>query len=176
MLARILYNIIGRKQALPESELNAMAGEGDILMAAGLKPGGMGRIFRRSVRIRQVDAGSCNGCELEIHAINNPIYNCEKYGIHFTASPRFADLLLVTGPVTRNMEIALRRTYNSTPVPKLVVAAGDCACNGGIFGETYASLGGIDKVIPVDARIPGCPPTPLQLMQGLTRLLEGAGK
>jgi len=131
--------------------------------------------FRRSITVRQVDAGSCNGCELEIHAINNPIYNCEKYGIHFTASPRFADLLLVTGPVTRNMEIALRRTYVSTPSPKFVVAVGDCACTGGIFGETYASLGGVDKVVPVDARIPGCPPTPLQLMQGLTRLLDGAG-
>ena len=130
--------------------------------------------FRRSITVRQVDAGSCNGCELEIHAINNPIYNCEKYGIHFTASPRFADLLLVTGPVTRNMEIALRRTYVSTPSPKFVVAVGDCACTGGIFGETYASLGGVDKVVPVDARIPGCPPTPLQLMQGLTRLLDGA--
>jgi len=130
------------------------------------------KLFRRSLTIRQVDAGSCNGCELEIHAINNPIYNCEKYGIHFTASPRFADLLLVTGPVTHNMEIALRRTYASTPDPKLVVAVGDCACDGGIFGESYASLGGIDKVIPVDARIPGCPPTPLQLMLGLTRLLE----
>ncbi len=130
--------------------------------------------FRRSITIRQVDAGSCNGCELEIHAINNPIYNCEKYGIHFTASPRFADLLLVTGPVTRNMEIALRRTYVSTPSPKFVVAVGDCACTGGIFGETYASLGGVDKVVPVDARIPGCPPTPLELMQGLTHLLDGA--
>lgn len=129
--------------------------------------------FRRSITIRQVDAGSCNGCELEIHAINNAIYNCEKYGIHFTASPRFADLLLVTGPVTHNMEIALRRTYVATPPPKLVVAVGDCGCNGGIFGESYASLGGIDKVIPVDARIPGCPPTPLQIMQVLTRLLEG---
>ncbi len=131
--------------------------------------------FRRSITIRQVDAGSCNGCELEIHAINNPIYNCEKYGIHFTASPRFADLLLVTGPVTRNMEIALRRTYVSTPPPKLVVAVGDCACTGGIFGETYASLGSVDKVIPVDALITGCPPTPLQLMQGLTRLFESKG-
>ncbi len=130
------------------------------------------RRFKRSITVRQVDAGSCNGCELEIHAINNPIYNCEKYGIHFTASPRFADMLLVTGPVTHNMEIALRRTYASTPDPKLVVAVGDCACNGGIFGESYASLGGIDKVIPVHARIPGCPPTPLQLMLGLTQLLE----
>ncbi len=131
------------------------------------------RRFRRSMTIRQVDAGSCNGCELEIHAINNPIYNCEKYGIHFTASPRFADMLLVTGPVTHNMEIALRRTYVATPPPKLVVAVGDCACNGGIFGESYASVGGIHKVVPVDAVIPGCPPTPLQLMQGLTQLLEG---
>lgn len=130
--------------------------------------------FRRSITIRQVDAGSCNGCELEIHAINNAIYNCEKYGIHFTASPRFADLLLVTGPVTRNMEIALRRTYVATPPPKLVVAVGDCGCNGGVFGVSYASLGGIDNVIPVDARIPGCPPTPLQIMQALTRLLESS--
>ncbi len=128
--------------------------------------------FRRSITVRQVDAGSCNGCELEIHAINNAIYNCEKYGIHFTASPRFADMLLVTGPVTRNMEIALRRTYVATPPPKLVVAVGDCGCDGGIFGESYASLGGIHNVIPVDAVIHGCPPTPLQLMQGLTRLLQ----
>ncbi|MBI5665702.1 MAG: NADH-quinone oxidoreductase subunit B family protein [Nitrospirae bacterium] len=125
--------------------------------------------FRGSLTIRQVDAGSCNGCELEIHAINNPIYNCEQFGIHFTASPRFADMLLVTGPVTRNMEIALRRTYNSTPPPKLVVAVGDCGCNGGIFGETYASLGGIDKVIPVDVYIPGCPPTPIALLNGILR-------
>lgn len=127
------------------------------------------RRFRRSLTIRQVDAGSCNGCELEIHAINNPIYNCERFGIQFTASPRFADMLLVTGPVTRNMEIALRRTYNSTPSPKLVVAVGDCGCNGGIFGESYASLGSIDKVIPVDVFIPGCPPTPSALLNGILR-------
>lgn len=129
------------------------------------------RRFSRSLTIRQVDAGSCNGCELEIHAINNPIYNCERFGIHFTASPRFADMLLVTGPVTRNMEIALHRTYNSTPFPKLVVAVGDCGCNGGIFGETYASLGGIDKVIPVDAFIPGCPPTPVALLNGILQAI-----
>lgn len=132
--------------------------------------------FRRSITIREVDAGSCNGCELEIHAINNAIYNCEKFGIHFTASPRFADLLLVTGPVTRNMEIALRRTYVSTPEPKLVVAVGDCGCNGGIFGESYASLGGIEKAIPVDFRICGCPPTPLDIMHGLLRCLETQGQ
>jgi len=127
------------------------------------------RRFRRSLTIRQVDAGSCNGCELEIHAINNPIYNCERFGIHFTASPRFADMLLVTGPVTRNMEIALRRTYNSTPSPKLVVAVGDCGCSGGIFGESYASIGSIDKVIPVDVFISGCPPTPAALLNGILR-------
>jgi len=128
--------------------------------------------FSRSLAIRQVDAGSCNGCELEIHALNNPIYNCEQFGIHFTASPRFADMLLVTGPVTRNMEIALRRTYDATPPPKLVVAVGDCGCNGGIFGESYASLGGVGKVIPVDVYIPGCPPTPVALLNGILRAIR----
>ncbi len=129
--------------------------------------------FRKSLTIRQVDAGSCNACELEIHAINNPLYNCERFGIHFTASPRFADMLLVTGPVSHNMEIALRRTYNAVPSPKLVIAVGDCGCTGGIFGESYASLGGIDKVIPVDARIPGCPPTPSSLLQGILKAIRG---
>ncbi len=131
------------------------------------------RRFRKSLTIRQVDAGSCNGCELEIHAINNPIYNCERFGIHFTASPRFADMLLVTGPVSHNMEIALKRTYDATPRPKLVVAVGDCGCTGGIFGESYASLGSIDKVIPVDAYIPGCPPTPVALLQGILKAVSG---
>ena len=130
------------------------------------------RRFSRSLAIRQVDAGSCNGCELEIHAINNPIYNCERYGIHFTASPRFADMLLVTGPVTRNMEIALRRTYNATPSPKLVVAVGDCGYNGGIFGESYASLGGVGKIIPVDVYIHGCPPTPADLLNGILKAIS----
>ncbi len=129
--------------------------------------------FKRSLTIRQIDAGSCNACELEIHAINNSVYNCERFGIHFTASPRFADMLLVTGPVSHNMEIALRRTYNATPKPKLVVAVGDCGCTGGIFGKSYASLGGIDKVIPVDARIPGCPPTPTALLQGILKAVTG---
>lgn len=128
--------------------------------------------FRRSLTIRQVDAGSCNGCELEIHAMNNPIYNCERFGMHFTASPRFADMLLVTGPVARNMEIALRRTYDATPSPKLVIAVGDCGCNGGIFGESYASLGGIDKIIPVDAYIPGCPPSPTALLTGILKAIS----
>ncbi|MDP2681430.1 MAG: NADH-quinone oxidoreductase subunit B family protein [Deltaproteobacteria bacterium] len=127
--------------------------------------------FRRSLTIREVDAGSCNGCELEIHAINNPIYNCERFGIRFTASPRFADMLLVTGPVSRNMEIALSRTYNATPSPKLVVAVGDCGYNGGIFGESYASLGGIGKVIPVNIYIPGCPPAPIAILQGILKVI-----
>ncbi len=129
--------------------------------------------FQKSLTIREVDAGSCNGCELEIHAMGNPVYNCERFGIHFTASPRFADMLLVTGPVTRNMETALRRTYDATPPPKLVVAVGDCGCNGGIFGESYASLGGIDRVIPVDAYIPGCPPSPAALLHGILKAIGG---
>ncbi|MDA8430161.1 MAG: NADH-quinone oxidoreductase subunit NuoB [Geobacteraceae bacterium] len=131
------------------------------------------RRFHRSLVIREVDAGSCNACELEIIAMNNPIYNCERYGIQFTASPRFADLLLVTGPVSVNMEIALKRTYDATPTPKLVVAVGDCGCNGGIFGESYASLGAVANVIPVDAHIPGCPPSPFKLLNGILQLIDG---
>src|SRR3990170_5523108 len=130
------------------------------------------RRFRRSLAIRQVDAGSCNACELEIHVMNNPCYNCERFGIYFTASPRFADMLLVTGPATRNMEIALKRTYNAMPPPKLVVAAGDCGCNGGIFGEGYASLGGIGKILRVDAYIKGCPPKPVDLLRGILRVIS----
>ena len=125
------------------------------------------RQLGRALVIRHVDAGSCNGCELEIHALNNPYYNLEAIGIKFAASPRHADLLLVTGPVAKNMEVALKRAYDATPAPKLVVAVGDCGCTGGIFGESYASCGRVDNVIPVDVSIPGCPPTPLQLMQGI---------
>jgi Ni,Fe-hydrogenase III small subunit len=124
-------------------------------------------ILGRALAIRQVDAGSCNGCELEIHALNNPYYNIEGAGIRFVASPRHADLLLVTGPVSRNMAQALRRTYDATPEPKLVVAAGQCACDGGIFGESYASCGRVQNVIPVDLAIPGCPPAPLDLLRGI---------
>ncbi len=129
------------------------------------------RKFHHSLTIREVDAGSCNGCELEIHAMNNAVYNCERFGITFTASPRFADMLLVTGPVSVNMEIALKRTYIATPSPKIVVAVGDCACDGGIFGESYASLGRISNVIPVDAHIPGCPPRPADLLLGILRII-----
>jgi Ni,Fe-hydrogenase III small subunit len=121
----------------------------------------------RALTIRQVDAGSCNGCELEIQALGNPYYNVEGLGIRFVASPRHADLLLVTGPVSRHMAIALQRTYDATPDPKIVVAVGDCGCNGGIFGESYASLGRVSNVIPVDVEIPGCPPAPVALLRGI---------
>jgi len=124
-------------------------------------------IFGRSLSIREVDAGSCNACEVEVTALSNPVYDIERFGIHIVASPRHADMLLVTGPVTRNMELALLKTYNATPEPKLVVAMGSCACTGGIFGETYASGGGVDRFIPVDLYIPGCPPRPHAVIFGL---------
>jgi len=121
------------------------------------------RILGSALCIRQVDAGSCNGCELEIHALNNPYYNIEGLGIKFVASPRHADMLLVTGPVSRNMHIALRRTWEATPEPRLVVAIGDCGCTGGVFGEGYASCGRVSNVVPVDVAVPGCPPPPESL-------------
>jgi len=125
------------------------------------------RLLGRALAIRQVDAGSCNGCELEIHALNNPYYNLEGRGIRFVASPRHADLLLVTGPVAANMRIALQRAWEATPEPKLVVAVGDCGCSGGVFGESYASCGRVANVIPVDVAIPGCPPPPLEILRGI---------
>lgn len=125
------------------------------------------RYFGGALTIRHVDAGSCNGCELEINSLNNPYYNLEGLGIKFVASPRHADMLLVTGPVSRHMEVALKRTYEATPEPRLVVATGDCGCSGGIFGESYASRGRVSNVIPVDFAVPGCPPTPLAIMQGI---------
>ena len=134
-------------------------------------------ILGQALTIRQVDAGSCNGCELEIHALNNPYYNLEGYGIKFVASPRHADMLLVTGPVSRHMEEALRRTYDATPEPRLVVALGDCGCTGGIFGESYASCGRVANVIPVDATVPGCPPPPIDILRGiLGAVRRGQGK
>ena len=128
----------------------------------------------RSLTIREVDAGSCNGCELEIHALNNAFYDLERVGLRFVASPRHADVLMVTGPVTRNMREALERTYNATPDPKWVVAVGACAIDGGIFSGSYACVGGISKVIPVDLHIRGCPPTPTDLLKGLLALLQQA--
>lgn len=130
--------------------------------------------FQNSLAIRQVDAGSCNACELEIHALNNPFYDVERFGVHFVASPRHADVLLVTGPVSRNMEEALRRTYTATPEPKWVIAAGDCAVTGGEFGCSYACVGPVSAVIPVDLNLPGCPPSPLELIKGILALLEAA--
>ena len=121
----------------------------------------------RALVIRHVDAGSCNGCELEIHALNNPYYNIEGLGIRFAASPRHADMLLVTGPVSRNMEQALRIAYEAMPDPKLVVAVGDCGADGGIFGQSYATVGGVARVIPVDVTVPGCPPPPAAILQGI---------
>ncbi len=125
------------------------------------------KLFGRSLHIREVDAGSCNACEVEVTSLSNPVYDIERFGMHIVASPRHADMLLVTGPVTRNMELALLKTCNATPEPKLVVAMGSCACNGGIFGETYASGGGVDRFIPVDLYIPGCPPRPQAVIFGL---------
>lgn len=130
------------------------------------------RALGRSLSIRQVDAGSCNGCELEIHALTNVYYDLERFGLHFVASPRHADVLLVTGPVTKNMREALERTYNATPNPKWVVAVGDCALNGGIFAGSYAIVGGVSEVVPVDLHIRGCPPTPTDLLKGLIALIE----
>jgi Ni,Fe-hydrogenase III small subunit/NAD-dependent dihydropyrimidine dehydrogenase PreA subunit len=149
----------GRLETRPGPSLEASA--------AKLRARIEGRLGR-SLHVRQVDAGSCNGCELEIIATANPVFDLERFGIHFVASPRHADVLLVTGPVTRNMEIALRRTYEATPEPRVVVAVGACGCSGGIFGEgTYASLGGVDRVVPVDVYIPGCPPRPQAILNGL---------
>jgi Ni,Fe-hydrogenase III small subunit len=131
------------------------------------------RRLGRSLSIRAIDAGSCNGCELEMHALNNAFYDLERFGLRFVASPRHADVLMVTGPVTKNMREALARTYNATPDPKWVVAIGDCAVDGGIFSHSYAVVGGVGNVLPVDLHIRGCPPRPMQLLAGLLALLKG---
>jgi len=131
-------------------------------------------LLGRALTIRHVDAGSCNGCELEIHALTNPYYNIEGLGIRFVASPRDADLLLVTGPVARNMEVAVRRAYDATPAPKLVVAVGDCGCTGGIFVERYASCGRVGNVLPVDVAVPGCPPAPIDILRGILTAVTAA--
>jgi len=153
-------------EALPRHDEPILQQVGEQLKAA------VGERFNGSLSIRAVDAGSCNGCELEIHALNNPYYGIERFGVHFVASPRHADMLLVTGPVSRHMEAALRRTYDATPDPKLVIAVGECGANGGEFGVSYASCGAVSNVIPVDAVILGCPPAPLDLARGI---LEAIG-
>jgi len=134
------------------------------------------RTLGRALTIRQVDAGSCNGCELEIHALNNAYYDVERFGIRFVASPRHADVLMVTGPVTKNMRDALERTYYATPDPKWVIALGDCARDGGCFAGSYAVTGGVSQVVPVDLHIPGCPPPPVTILQGLLALLDRTAK
>ena len=149
-----------RSEAPPESS-DALRAEGERIQHELLA------ILGQALTIRQVDAGSCNGCELEINALNNPYYNIDGLGIKFVASPRHADMLLVTGPVSRHMELALRRTYDATPAPKLVVAVGDCGCDGGIFGTSYASCGRVANVIPVDVAVPGCPPPPIEILRGI---------
>jgi Ni,Fe-hydrogenase III small subunit len=157
--------ICSEKPRAPDGALRALAPRlGDEVLA----------LLGRALAIRHVDAGSCNGCELEIHAANNPYYNLEGRGIKFVASPRHADMLLVTGPVSRNMEEALRRTFDAMPEPKLVVAIGDCGCDGGVFGETYASRGRIANVIPVDVAVPGCPPEPAAIIQGILTAVSAA--
>jgi Ni,Fe-hydrogenase III small subunit len=134
------------------------------------------RVLGHSLVIREIDAGSCNGCELEIHALSNPIYDLERLGLKFAASPRHADVLLVTGPVTHNMRMALERTWRATPDPKWVVALGDCACSGGVFAGSYACIGPVSAVVPVDLHIAGCPPRPIEILKGLVALLDTASR
>src|SRR6266567_3138373 len=167
-MRRILFESLMRRplsEAAPPKDEAALAE-----LAAGVDRAARRRLGR-SLSIREVDAGSCNGCELEIHALNNAFYDLERFGLRFVASPRHADVLLVTGPVTKNMREALERTYNATPDPKWVVAVGNCAVDGGIFAGSYAVAGGVSTVVPVDLHIRGCPPTPLHLLEGLLALL-----
>jgi Ni,Fe-hydrogenase III small subunit len=168
-MRRILFESLVRpplSEPAPRPDQAALAE-----LAANVERGAR-RKLGRSLSIRAVDAGSCNGCELEIHALNNAFYDLERFGLRFVASPRHADVLLVTGPVTKNMREALKRTYDATPDPKWVIAVGDCAADGGIFAGSYAVTGGVHEVVPVDLHIPGCPPSPAQLLKGLLAVLE----
>jgi Ni,Fe-hydrogenase III small subunit len=168
-MRRILFESLVRRPLTepPPPKDDAMLSE-----LAGRVDGAARRRLGRSLSIREVDAGSCNGCELEIQALNNAFYDLERFGLHFVASPRHADVLMVTGPVSKNMREALQRTYNATPDPKWVIAVGDCALDGGIFGGGYACVGGVGEVIPVDLHIRGCPPSPTELLKGLLALVE----
>jgi Ni,Fe-hydrogenase III small subunit len=168
-MRRILFESLVRRpltEPAPATDAAALAELGASVDRAAR------RRLGRSLSIREVDAGSCNGCELEIHALNNAFYDLERFGLRFVASPRHADVLLVTGPVTRNMREALERTYNATPDPKWVVAVGDCALDGGLFSGSYAVVGGVSAVVPVDLHIRGCPPRPTELLKGLLALLD----
>ena len=169
-MRRILFEGMANR---PLTEAPPAADDTMLAELAGKVDRAARRRLGRSLSIREVDAGSCNGCELEIHALNNAFYDLERFGLRFVASPRHADVLMVTGPVTRNMREALERTYNATPDPKWVVAVGDCALDGGIFSGSYAVVGGVAAVVPVDLHIRGCPPRPEQLLKGLLALLEG---
>jgi Ni,Fe-hydrogenase III small subunit len=166
MRRRLIKNLLGSPCTEPVHRLPAALEE-----AGAAVRGAVARSLGRSLAIREVDSGSCNGCELEIHALSNAFYDIERFGIRFVASPRHADVLLVTGPVTRNMREALERTYQATPAPRWVVAVGDCAAGCGVFADSYACVGAVGKVIPVDLVIRGCPPTPTDLLQGLRWLL-----
>jgi Ni,Fe-hydrogenase III small subunit len=172
MFKHILKHVTGG----PVTEAAPAASEAALKELAGKVDAAARKRLGRSLSIREVDAGSCNACELEIHALNNPIYDLERFGIRFVASPRHADGLLVTGPVAKNMAEALKRTWDATPDPKWVVACGDCAIDGGVFKDSYACTGGVDAVVPVDLRIPGCPPRPAELLAGLLALLETSAK
>ncbi len=166
----LLKNLLGR----PVTETAPGADDAALAELAANLDRAARRRLGRSLAIREVDAGSCNGCELEIHALNNAFYDLERFGLRFVASPRHADILFVTGPVTKNMRLALERTYAATPDPKLVVAVGDCAFDGGTFAGSYAVEGGVSRVVPVDLHIRGCPPDPIALLKGLLALIEGA--
>jgi Ni,Fe-hydrogenase III small subunit len=169
-MRRLLFDGL-RKPPLTEPR---PAEDAEIAALAARLDRGARAVLGRSLSIRQVDAGSCNGCELEIHALGNAFYDLERFGLRFVASPRHADVLLVTGPVTKNMAEALKRTYDATPGPKWVVAAGACALDGGDFAGGYACAGGVGAVVPVDLHIPGCPPTPVALLEGLLALMVKA--
>ncbi|RJQ44452.1 MAG: NADH-quinone oxidoreductase subunit NuoB [Nitrospiraceae bacterium] len=169
MIKQILKNITGKKNVIEvPDKLKILPDEEHLTDLIN----GIDRIFGRSLRIRQVDAGSCNACEWECTALVNPIYDIQRFGIDFVASPRHADMLLVTGPVSRQMELALKKTYLATPEPRIVLACGDCAVDSGVYKGSYAVTNGVANVIPVDFYIPGCPPTPLQILAGLKQLME----
>ena len=170
-MRRLLFKNLLRD---PVTEAPPAPDEASLAELAGKLDRAARRRLGHSLAIREVDAGSCNGCELEIHALNNAFYDLERFGLRFVASPRHADVLLVTGPVTKNMREALARTYAATPEPKWVVAVGDCAADGGMFAESYAVEGGVSKVVPVDLHIRGCPPDPTSLLKGLLSLIEEA--
>jgi Ni,Fe-hydrogenase III small subunit len=170
MWLEILRNMISKKQAIKFPKSIQASSDGIIETFSPAKK--MNRIFGKSLRVRQVDAGSCNACEWECTALTNPIYDIQRFGIDFVASPRHADVLLVTGPVSRQMELALKKTYLAMPEPKLIIACGDCAIDGGVYRGSYATRDGVSSVLSVDCRIHGCPPTPSTIIKGLLKLMK----